>query len=76
MEIPTGAQCHFPKGLLLSGKEETRPQRPGEQVSLSPGDGVSPWNKETLSGKMKVLEKEERGGAESQPHHHCIYGIF
>lgn len=60
MEILTGTQYHFSKGLLLSGKKEMRPQSLGKQLRLNPGGGVPPGKKEPLTRKMKVLEKEER----------------
>lgn len=37
MEIPAGAQQPFPRGLLLSGKEEMYPQVWGEKGYLAQG---------------------------------------
>lgn len=56
MPVTKGTQCHFSKGLLLSGKQESTPGAEGGKVGPSPGTEVSSWKRERLSGKMKLLE--------------------
>lgn len=64
MESPRGTQCHFSQGLLLSGKEEMRPRRPGEQVSLSPGVGF-PLGRRKAIGEDESIREGRKGEEQS-----------